>query len=154
MERTFVMAKPDAVQRRLIGEIIGRLERKGLTLAGMRYLRLTEGQAKELYKPHEGKPFHETLVKFVTSSPAVVSAWEGHQAVAIVRRMIGATFGFNAEPGSIRGDYGCSKGFNLIHASDSWESAQRELAIFFDSKSFVSHAPADLGWVLEPPERS
>lgn len=148
------MIKPDGVQRRLVGKIVQRFEEKGLTLVGLRLHQVTDAQAKELYKVHEGKPFHGTLVKFVTSSPVVVMCWQGNKAVGIARKLLGATFGFDAEPGTIRGDYGSSKGFNLIHGSDSPESAARELPIFFRPEDFVKLRPSDLEWVLEEPERA
>src|SRR2546425_11094406 len=127
MERTFSMIKPDGVQRRLIGRIVQRYEDKGLRLVGLKLLQMTSKQAESLYSIHKERPFYGTLVKFVTSSPVVVMVVEGNQAVAVVRKLLGATFGFNAEPGSIRGDYGCSKGFNLIHGSDAVEASAREI---------------------------
>jgi nucleoside-diphosphate kinase len=153
MERTFCMIKPDGVQRRLVGRILSRFEDKGLRVAGLKLLQMSAAQAQELYSIHKGKPFYETLVKFVTGSPVVVTVIEGHQAVAVVRKLLGATFGFNAEPGTIRGDYGCSKGFNLIHGSDAVESAQREIPIFFKESELVKYEHVDTVWVLEEPER-
>jgi nucleoside-diphosphate kinase len=153
MERTFSMIKPDGVQRRLIGRIVQRFEDKGLRLAGMKLLQVSGKQAEELYGIHKGRPFYDSLLKFVTASPVVVMAVEGNQAVAAVRKLLGATFGFNAEPGSIRGDYGSSKGFNLIHGSDSPESAAREIPIFFRPDELVTYEHVDNVWVLEEPER-
>jgi len=153
MERTFSMIKPDGVQRRLVGRIVQRFEDKGLRIVGLKLLQMSQKQAETLYSIHKGKPFYDTLVKFVTASPVVVLAIEGNQAVAVVRKLLGATFGFNAEPGSIRGDYGLSKGFNLIHGSDAPESAQREIPIFFDEKELVKYEHVDNVWVLEEPER-
>lgn len=153
MERTFCMIKPDGVQRRLVGRIVSRFEDKGLRIAGLKLVRMSRARAEELYSVHKGRPFYETLVTFVTSSPVVVLAIEGHQAVAVVRKLLGATFGFNAEPGTIRGDFGGSKGFNLIHGSDSIESAQRELPIFFGKDELVNYEHADIAWVYEEPER-
>jgi nucleoside-diphosphate kinase len=148
------MIKPDGVQRRLVGKIVQRFEEKGLRLAGMRLARLDRATAENLYSVHKGRPFYETLVKFVTSGPVVLLALEGHKAFEVARKLMGATFGFNAEPGTIRGDYGSSKGFNLIHGSDSAESAARELALFFTEKDCAPCDHADLAWVLEEPERA
>jgi nucleoside-diphosphate kinase len=153
MERTFCMIKPDGVQRRLVGRILSRFEDKGLRIVGLKLLRVSPEQAERLYAIHKGKPFYDSLVRFVTSSPVVVMVIEGHQAVAVVRKLLGATFGFNAEPGTIRGDYGCSKGFNLIHGSDAVESAQREIPVFFQESELVRYEHADHVWVLEEPER-
>ena len=153
MERSFSMIKPDGVQRRLIGRILQRFEDKGLRLAGLKLIQVSKKQAETLYSVHQGKPFYDGLVKFITSSPVVTLVIEGNQAIAVVRKLLGATFGFNAEPGSIRGDYGCSKGFNLVHGSDSVESATREIPIFFQESELVKTEHADLTWVLEEPER-
>jgi nucleoside-diphosphate kinase len=153
-ERTFVMIKPDGVQRRLVGRIVERIEQKGLSIVGLKLIRMARARAEQLYGVHQGKPFFETLVAFVTSSPVVVMAVEGHQAIAVVRKLLGATFGFNAEPGTIRGDFGASKGFNLVHGSDSAESAARELPIFFGPDELVAVERCDLNWILEPPERA
>jgi nucleoside-diphosphate kinase len=153
-ERSFVMLKPDAVQRRLVGRILQRFEEKGLSIVGLKMINMSRAKAEDLYSVHKGRPFYETLVAFVTASPVVVMAVEGNQAIAVVRKLLGATFGFNAEPGTIRGDFGSSKGFNLIHGSDSPESAARELPIFFSAKDLVKIDRADLGWVLEEPERA
>ncbi|MBI4564019.1 MAG: nucleoside-diphosphate kinase [Planctomycetes bacterium] len=154
MERTFCMIKPDGVQRRLVGKILKRIEEKGLRLSALKLIRMTEAQARELYSVHEGKPFYETLVKFVTSGPVAVLAIDGAYTVKVLRNLLGATFGQEAQPGTVRGDYGCSKGFNLIHGSDSPEAARRELPIFFRPDEFVEWTPADLSWVYEEPERS
>lgn len=153
MERTFSMIKPDGVQRRLVGRILQRFEDKGLRIAGLKLVQMTPRQAEALYSIHKERPFYATLTKFVTASPVVVMVIEGHQAVSVVRKLLGATFGFNAEPGSIRGDYGGSKGYNLIHGSDAPEAAQREIPIFFDEKELVKYEHVDAVWVLEEPER-
>jgi nucleoside-diphosphate kinase len=154
MERTFSMIKPDGVQRRLVGRIVSRFEDKGLRLAGLKLIRMSPKQAETLYSIHKGRPFYDSLVRFVTSSPVVVMVVEGNQAVSVVRKLLGATFGFDAEPGSIRGDYGCSKGFNLIHGSDAVEAARREIPIFFQEPEIVESDHADSVWVLEEPERT
>jgi nucleoside-diphosphate kinase len=153
MERTFSMIKPDGVQRRLIGRILQRFEDKGLRLVGMKLVQVDARKAEELYGIHKERPFYPSLVKFITASPLVALVLEGNQAVAVVRKLLGATFGFNAEPGSIRGDYGSSKGFNLVHGSDSAESAAREIPIFFGDGELVKYEHVDNVWVLEEPER-
>lgn len=153
MERTFCMIKPDGVQRRLVGKILRRFEEKGLRLAGLKLIHMDKKTAEDLYSVHKGKPFYETLASFVTSGPVVVMVVEGYNAVEVVRKLMGATFGFNAEPGTIRGDYGGSKGFNLVHGSDSADSVKRELPIFFTEKELVRYQHADLEWVYEAPER-
>jgi nucleoside-diphosphate kinase len=153
MERTFSMIKPDGVQRRLVGRILQRIEDKGLRLVGLKLIQMSQKQAETLYSIHKERPFYSTLVKFITASPVVVLVIEGNQAIAVVRKLLGATFGFNAEPGSIRGDYGSSKGLNLVHGSDSPESAQREIPIFFDEKELLKWEHVDTVWVLEEPER-
>ena len=152
-ERTFVMIKPDGVQRRLVGSILQRFGRKGLSLVGLKIVAVPRARAEALYSVHKGKPFYETLVAFVTSSPVVVMVVEGHRAISVVRKLLGATFGFDAEPGTIRGDFGASKGFNLIHGSDSPESVAREVPIFFSDDELVTIDRCDLTWVLEEPER-
>src|SRR3712207_1838427 len=149
MERTLIILKPDAVQRGLCGEILTRFERKGLQIVGMKLMRIPQQLAETHYEPHRGKPFYPGLVKFMTSSPVVVVALAGKDAIAISRKMMGATFGSKAEPGTIRGDFGVSNSFNLIHGSDSPESAQRELGLFFKADELVDWAPASQGWVYD-----
>ena len=130
-ERTLVLCKPDAVARGLVGEVVGRLERKGLRLLAMDLRRLDEATAKQHYAEHEGKPFFDELVRFITSGPLVAICVEGPDAVAAVRTLMGPTDPVAAAPGSIRGDYGLEIGQNLVHGSDSLASAERELALFF-----------------------
>ena len=149
MERTLIILKPDAVQRGLSGEIITRFEKKGLQIVGMKVMRIAQQLAETHYEPHKGKPFYPGLVKFMTSSPVVVLALAGKDAIAISRKMMGATFGSKAEPGTIRGDYGVSNSFNLIHGSDSPESAQRELGLFFKQGELLDWTPAIQGWVYD-----
>lgn len=147
IEKTFVMVKPDSVVRGLIGEVISRIERKGLKLVGARMIRMTEEQAKSLYSVHAGKPFFGDLVSFIRSAPVVVIAVEGESAVSVVRRLIGATDSKEAIPGTVRGDLSCSKSMNVIHASDSLDNAQKELAIFFAPSDLVAYKRLDEGWV-------
>jgi nucleoside-diphosphate kinase len=130
-ERTLVLCKPDAVARGLVGEVVGRLERKGFRLLAMELRTLDEAVAKQHYAEHEGKPFFDDLVTFITSGPLVAICVEGPEAVAAVRTLMGPTNPVAAAPGSIRGDYGLEIEKNLVHGSDSKESATRELALFF-----------------------
>jgi nucleoside-diphosphate kinase len=147
IERTLVLAKPDAVGRGLVGEIISRLERKGLELAGLKLLRLDRELARRHYDEHAGKPFFEGLVNFITSGPVVAAVVEGRGAISVARRLAGATSGQDAEPGTIRGDLSVSDRLNLVHASDGPESAQREIARFFREEELV--APAGRQWMLD-----
>jgi len=132
METTLIILKPDAVQRGLTGQIISRFENKGLQVVAMKMMTISPELAATHYEAHQGKPFYEGLVNFMTSSPVIVLALQGVGAIAMCRKMMGATFGSNAEPGTIRGDFGVSNSFNLIHGSDSPEAAQREINLFFN----------------------
>jgi len=136
-ERTFVMIKPDAVKRGLIGEIIARFERKGFRIKALKMKWLTREEAEKLYEVHRGKPFFEELVNFITSGPVVAMILEGPSAIEVVRLMIGATDGRKAAPGTIRGDYALDIGANVIHASDSRESFEREYKVFFTDEEIV-----------------
>jgi nucleoside-diphosphate kinase len=131
MERTLILVKPDAFARNLTGEIIARFERKGLRLAALRQLELERELAERHYAEHQGKPFYEELVSFITSGPLVAMVLEGEQAVTAARQVIGATNPLEASPGSIRGDYAIDVGHNMVHGSDSPESAAREVSLFF-----------------------
>jgi len=131
METTLIIVKPDGVQRGLVGRIVTRFEEKGLVLSGMKFMQIPKELAETHYAPHKERKFYPGLVRFMTSSPVVVLALRGINAIAICRKMMGATFGSNAEPGTIRGDFGVSNSFNLIHGSDSPEAAEREIALFF-----------------------
>lgn len=149
MERTLIILKPDAVQRGLIGEIITRFEKKGLQIVGLKAMRIPRQLAETHYEPHKGKPFYAGLVGFMTSSPVVVLALAGKDAINISRKLMGKTFGSQAEPGTIRGDLGVSNAFNLIHGSDSPESATRELGLFFKPDELLDWTPAIQGWVYD-----
>jgi nucleoside-diphosphate kinase len=131
VDRTLILVKPDAFERNLTGEIIARFERKGLKIAAMRHMTLSEDTAKEHYAEHEGKPFFGELVDFITSGPLVAMVLEGDQAVTAARQVIGATNPLEASPGSIRGDFAIAVGQNMVHGSDSAESAEREAKLFF-----------------------
>jgi nucleoside-diphosphate kinase len=135
MERTLILVKPDAFARNLTGEIIARFERKGLQLVALQQLTMTRELAERHYAEHDGKPFFEELVTFITSGPLVAMALEGEQAVVAARQVIGATNPIEASPGSIRGDYATEVGQNMVHGSDSPESGVRELALFFPDLS-------------------
>ena len=130
-EHTFIMVKPDGVRRGLIGEVISRFETKGLSLQRMKMLMPTETVAGEHYGEHEGKPFYPSLLEFITSGPVVAMEWSGEDAVSVARLMLGATSGSEAAPGTIRGDFGLGVQENIAHGSDSAESAERELSIWF-----------------------
>jgi nucleoside-diphosphate kinase len=149
MERTLIILKPDAVQRGLIGEVITRFERKGIQIVGAKFMKIAASLAEQHYAPHKGKPFYDGLVKFMTSSPVLVLALAGKDVINISRKMMGATFGSKAEPGTIRGDFGVSNSFNLIHGSDSAESAQRELGLFFKTEELLDWKPVSQEWVYD-----
>ncbi|MEX0784997.1 MAG: nucleoside-diphosphate kinase [Dehalococcoidia bacterium] len=138
MERTLILIKPDAMQRGLAGAILSRLEERGLKIVGLKLLRIDDALARRHYAEHEGKPFLESLVSFITSAPVVAAVFEGPNAVETVRTVMGATDPQKAAPGTIRGDYGLYIQYNLIHGSDSPESAKREIALFFDEAGLVS----------------
>ena len=148
METTLVLVKPDGVQRRLVGRILGRFEEKGLQVVGLRLVRLERPMLEKHYAAHKGKPFYEGLVTYMAASPVVAIALRGKSAVAVVRKMMGATFGSKAESGTIRWDFAISDGFNLVHGSDSPEAAAKEIEIFFGG-SLVEWTPGDLAWVYD-----
>lgn len=149
MERTLVIVKPDGVQRGLIGEIISRLERRGLKLVGLRFMQITPELASRHYAVHQGKPFYEPLVAYITSSPVAVMVLEGKQAIDVVRKTMGATNPVNAEPGTIRADFGVEIGRNLVHGSDGPETAAFEVALFFREEELVSWARSAERWIME-----
>ncbi len=149
MERTLIIFKPDAVQRGLCGQILSRFENKGLQIAGLKFMKIARETAETHYAPHKGKGFYEGLVKFMTSSPVLVVALQGKNAIAIARKMMGATFGSNAEPGTVRGDFGVSNSFNLIHGSDSPEAATKELGLFFKPEELLEWTPTIQSWVYD-----
>jgi nucleoside-diphosphate kinase len=153
MQRTLVLAKPDAVQRGLIGEILGRFERKGLKVVGLRLLSVPRDMAEEHYAVHAGKHFYAGLVEFITSSPVAAIALEGPDAIAVVRTMVGKTMPNEADPGTIRGDLGISGLRNLIHASDAPETAETELDLWFGADALVDYDRDVDAWIVadEPP---
>ena len=149
METTLIILKPDAVQRALMGRILSRFEDKGLQVVGMKLMRIPQSLAETHYESHKGKPFYPGLLRFMTSAPVLVMALRGNGAIGIARKMMGATFGSKAEPGTIRGDFGVSNSFNLIHGSDSPEAATRELGLFFKAGELLELNRAIEGWVYD-----
>lgn len=149
METTLIILKPDAVQRGLMGRIIARFEEKGLQIVGCKMMQITRSLAETHYEAHKTKGFYAGLVGFMTSSPVLVMAVRGNGAITIARNMMGATFGSKANPGTIRGDFGVSNSFNLIHGSDSPEAAERELKLFFQPGEVLSFERAGERWVYD-----
>ena len=148
-EQTFVMVKPDGVQRGIAGEIISRLERKGLQLKALKMIMVDRELAETHYGEHKGKPFYPGLVEFITSGPVIASVWEGDNAVHLVRKLVGATRPKDAEPGSIRGDFAVNTGFNIVHASDAVETAKREINLFFTEKEILQYPLTIKKWLYE-----
>jgi len=149
METSLIILKPDAVQRGLMGRIITRFEEKGLQIVGCKLTMISQELAAQHYKDHASKPFYAGLVRFMTSSPVLVLAIRGNGAIAICRNMMGATFGSKAAGGTIRGDFGVSNSYNLIHGSDSAEAATRELGLFFKSGEVLEFNRASEGWIYD-----
>lgn len=147
MERTFVIIKPDAVQRGLVGEITRRLENRGLKLVAARFLKVSTDLAEKHYAVHQGKPFYPGLVKYITSSPVVAMVWEGPNAIAAVRQTMGATRPTEAAPGTIRHDFGLEVGRNLTHASDSPENAAAEIGLWFKPEELFPWDRATDEWI-------
>lgn len=152
-ERTLILFKPDAVQRRLCGRLLTRIEERGLKIVGMKMLQVTQELSREHYAEHVEKPFYPLLEEFITSAPVVALAIEGPEAVRVMRDMLGKTNGRDAAPGTIRGDYGLSRQMNLVHGSDSPEAAKRELAIYFKSEELFDYEPTLKDWVCAGDER-
>src|SRR5436853_858876 len=149
METTLIILKPDAVQRGLVGRIISRFEDKGLQVVGAKLMKISPQLAATHYESHKGKKFYDGLVRFMTSQPVLVLALRGVGAIEISRKMVGATFGSKAEPCTIRGDFGVTNSFNLIHGSDSPEAAQKELGLFFRPDELVEWQPTIQSWVYD-----
>jgi len=147
MHQTLILLKPDCVQRRLVGNIFSRFELKGLRLVGLKFLQADRGLAEKHYAVHKGKPFYESLLSFLTSGPTVAMVWEGREAVAVCRNLMGVTDGAKAPPGTIRGDHALSVQNNLIHGSDSAENAAVEIALWFKPEELVRYSPTDASWV-------
>jgi nucleoside-diphosphate kinase len=149
LERTLVLIKPDAMQRGLAGEVISRLERRGLKIAAVRLMKVSPALAKKHYAEHDGKPFFPGLVEYITSSPIIAAVFEGKNAIKAVRQTFGATNPIEAAPGSIRADFGLEKGRNLTHASDSPASARREIALFFGDVPPIAWKRDTDRWIFE-----
>ncbi len=149
MERTLVLIKPDGVQRGLVGEFIARLERRGLKIVGLKLVDVSEHLAREHYAVHEGKPFYEPLISYITSSPVVAIVVEGPQAIEVVRRTMGATAPAEASPGTIRADFALEIGRNLVHGSDGPNTAQQEIALWFEEPELISWERATDRWIYE-----
>lgn len=152
MERTFVMFKPDCLERGLVGRILTRFEEKGLRLVAMKMLRITPEVAKQHYAEHVSKPFYPGLESFITASPVVACVFQGPEVIHVVREMLGATSGLKAAAGTIRGDYSSSRQMNLVHASDSPESAAREIGIYFQQAEIQAWDPSLACWYQAPGE--
>ena len=149
MERTFVAIKPDGVQRGLIGEVISRLERRGLKLVAIRLMQVDEELAGRHYAEHVDRPFFSSLVSFITSGPIVAMIWEANNAVALARQTMGSTNPGEAAPGTIRGDFGIDIGRNIVHGSDGPESAEREIGLFFGSGDALDYTRSTDKWIIE-----
>ncbi len=147
MEKTFLMVKPDGVQRNLIGDIVHRFEQKGFTLVGSKLMQISNDLAETHYSEHKERPFFGELVDFITSGPVFAMVWEGEDVIKTARTMMGATNPQDAAPGTIRGDFGVTVGKNIIHGSDSPESAEREINLFFKEEELVSYTKQDDTWI-------
>lgn len=147
MQKTLILLKPDCVQRRLIGTIVGRFEAKGLRLAALKLVQASRELAEKHYAVHKGKPFYDSLLQFLTSGPTVAMIWEGREAVTVARTLMGPTDGTKAPPATIRGDFAISVQNNLVHGSDSPENAATEIALWFRPDEMVSYQPTDGAWV-------
>ena len=147
MERTFILLKPDCVQRRLMGQVISRFEQKGLNIVAMKMLRITPDLAKQHYAEHVEKGWYPTLEAFVTGGPVVAAVIEGLEAIKVVRDMLGATNGLNAAPGTIRGDLSSSRQMNLVHGSDGHEAAKREISLYFKDNQLCEYTPTITPWM-------
>ncbi len=152
-QRSLVLLKPDCVERRLMGQIISRFENKGLSIVAMKMLRVTPELSQKHYAEHVSKPFYKSLEEFITSAPVVAMAIEGPDVIRVIREMLGATNGLNAAPGTIRGEFSSSRQMNLVHASDSSESAERELNLYFKADEFCP-AKLALANVIRAPEEN
>jgi nucleoside-diphosphate kinase len=150
MEQPLVLVKPDGVQRGLVGEVVSRLERRGLKLAAMKLMQVDEALARQHYGEHAERPFFPGLVSFITSGPIVAMVWEAGNAVSLVRQTMGATDPVNSAPGTVRGDLGINIGRNIVHGSDSPESARREIDLFFAPAEILAYSRSTDAWITEP----
>ena len=149
MEKTFILVKPDGVQRGLIGEVISRLERRGLKMVAAKFMSVHPSLAEDHYAIHKGKSFYEGLINYITSAPVMAMVWEGPNAVAAVRQTMGSTRPTEAAPGSIRHDFGLEVGRNITHASDSVENGEKEVNMWFKPEELVEWSRAVDGWIFE-----
>lgn len=149
IQKTYVMLKPDAVGRRLMGKIITRFEEKGLKIVAMKLRMIPEELAREHYGEHKDKPFFEGLIEYITSGPVLTMVIEGDEAISVIRKIVGATNPQEADVGTIRGDFGMDTGRNIIHASDAPESAEREINLFFNEDEIVDYSMSDNSWIYE-----
>jgi nucleoside-diphosphate kinase len=149
MERTYLMIKPDGVQRGICGEIVSRFEKKGLKLVAMKLMVIPKEVAENHYGEHKERPFFPSLINYITSGPVLAMVWEGESAVSVCRNMMGKTNPKESAPGTIRGDFGMQTGMNIIHGSDSVESAEREISIFFRPEELVSYEKTIQSWIYE-----
>lgn len=147
MEKTFLMVKPDGVQRNLIGDIVSRFEKKGFQLCGAKLMNISRELAEEHYGEHKERPFFGELVDFITSGPVFAMVWQGENVIATARKMMGATNPQDADTGTIRGDYGIQVGMNIIHGSDSQESAEREINLFFQTEEIINYDKTMNKWI-------
>jgi nucleoside-diphosphate kinase len=146
-ERTLIILKPDTLQRQVVGQIISRFETKGFKLVAAKLMHIPLELACEHYAPHRGQSFFPGVTKYLASGPSLIMVWEAEGIIEIARKMIGATFGCKAEPGTIRGDFSCARRFNLVHGSDSKESAEREIGLFFSPNEIVSYDLTNAHWI-------
>jgi len=152
MEQTLIILKPDAIQRRLVGRIVQRFEDKGLVIIGVKLMQMSRELAERQYAPHKGKPFYPGLIDYITSGPVLVMVLQGERCIEIARTLMGKTFGYEAQPGTIRGDYGASQTYNLVHGSDSPETADMEVALYFTREELLDYTPAGSEWVFKAVE--
>jgi nucleoside-diphosphate kinase len=153
VERTLIILKPDAIQRGLMGRILTRFEEKGLKVVGAKFTQLPWALVERHYEPHKNKPFYPGLVAYMTKGPVLVLCFEGPFCIEASRKLMGATFGYKAEPGTIRGDFTASKGMNLVHGSDSPESAAREVALFFKPEELMNYELQNSPWTCSEEDR-
>lgn len=149
MEKTLIILKPDSLQRGLAGRIIGRFEDKGFQIVGLKAMHITRALAERHYAVHQGKPFYGRLIEYITSSPVIVMVIQAVNGIAVARKMMGATFGSKAEAGTIRGDFGLSNSFNLIHGSDSPEAAETEIALYFKPEELLNYQRGNERWFYD-----
>jgi len=152
-QRTLILVKPDGVQRRLAGQIIGRIESRGLKIVGLKMLRVTQALSREHYAEHVEKPFYPLLEEFITSGPVIALVAEGPEAISVMRGMLGATNGREAPPGTIRGDFGLSRQMNLVHGSDGPEAAAKEISVYFKPEELIDYDATLGGWVCADDEK-